>query len=533
MTPMMQQYQLIKANYQDAILFFRLGDFYEMFGPDAEVAAKILEIALTGRDAGAAGRIPMCGIPFHAAEGYIAKLINKGYKVAICEQVEDPKQAKGIVRRDVIRVVSPGTVMEASMLDEKGNNYVAAVKHAPNGYGLAIADISTGQFQVTEVAGDRSMDKLLDELARIKPAEILLAADDPAWVRLKTATGALLTEVSAKIYTPKVAQQTLQNHFGVAALSGFGCAALDLGLVAAGGLLKYLQEHAGGSLSHLNRITPYALNKYMMLDQATRRNLELTRNMREQDKKGSLLGILDCTVTAMGGRLLKQWLEQPLTNREQIINRQDQIEVLYQDFMMRADLREALRQVYDLERLLGRIVYGSANAKDLLMLQNSLQALPVIYALLHHQGPLENTAPLSTLAAEFDQLEDVLDLLQASINPDAPFTLREGRLIKDGYNATIDELRYISTHAKDWVAALESQERERTGIRSLKVGYNKVFGYYIEVTHANVSAVPDDYIRKQTLANAERYITPDLKEYESKILGAEEKLVALEYQVFC
>jgi len=533
LTPMMQQYREIKGRFRDAILFFRLGDFYEMFGPDAELAAKILEIALTGRDAGAAGRIPMCGVPFHAAEGYIAKLIEKGYKVAICEQVEDPRQAKGIVRREVIRVVSPGSLMEANLLDEKKNNYMAAVARFREDYGLAFADISTGEFRVTEVKGEKSWSRLLDELTRLNPAEILLGPDMVEnGKKLAAMLGScLVTELP--LSASRDYQEVLTTHFGTLNLDGFGCENMDLGLSAAGVLLQHLGQESGGSLAHLNKLVPYTLDRFMLLDQATRRNLELTRTLREQGKTGSLLGVLDHTVTAMGGRLLKRWLEQPLVELAEINRRQAQVDVLYQDYLLRSDLRDALKEVYDLERIIGRVVYGSANAKDLLALKHSLQELPVVAGLLERHTPLEIETPLNSLARELDVLGDVLELLEQSINEDAPFTLREGRLIKIGYQPEIDELRYTSSHGKEWVAALEAREKERTGIKSLKVGFNKVFGYYLEVTQSNLANVPEDYIRKQTLANAERYITPELKEYENKILGAEEKLVSLEYQVFC
>ncbi len=533
-TPMMQQYQEIKAKHQDEILFFRLGDFYEMFGSDAETAAKILEIALTGRDAGALGRVPMCGVPFHAAEGYIAKLIEKGYRVAICEQVEDPRQAKGIVRREVIRVVSPGTIMEANMLQEKSNNYMTAVVCARDAYGLAVADISTGEFRITEAKGEKSDAKLLDELVRLGPAEILVNADLPGVIRKKiTLTCSFVSEVPEGLFNYKSALQALNRHFGDFRLAGFGCQGMELGLAAAGGLLAYLQERSGGSLAHLNKLQQYSLDSYMLLDPATRRNLELTRTMREQEKKGSLLGVLDCTRTAMGGRMLKQWIEQPMVELEGIARRQAQVEILYQDSLLRSDLREVLQEIYDLERLLGRIVYGSANARDLLALKLSLLVLPRIEVLLRRKGPIETPSPLEDLAREFDVLTDVAELLENSVNPDAPFGLREGNLIKSGFSQEIDELRYVARHGKEWVVSLEAREKERTGIKSLKVGFNKVFGYYLEVTQANLANVPADFIRKQTLANAERFITPELKEYESRILGAEEKLVALEYEAFC
>lgn len=531
MTPMMQQYEEIKARHRDAILFFRLGDFYEMFGADAEVASRVLEIALTGRDAGAAGRVPMCGVPYHAAEGYIAKLIHQGYKVAICEQTEDPKQAKGIVRREVIRVISPGTVMESSMLDEKKNNYLVAVSNSAKGFGLAVADISTGDFRLSEVAGQGARAKLMDELTRLNPAEVLLPASSQ-FAGIVSSTGVPLTELDEHAFDFNAAVKVLRKHFAPMSLEGFGCQYMELGLQAAGALLAYLQT-SGGSLSHLNKLLPYRLDNFMILDGATRRNLELTKTIREQDKKGSLLGVLDLTLTAMGGRLLKLWLEQPLIDLKEIQLRQSQVDALYQDYMLRSDTREALKQVYDLERLLGRVVFGSANAKDLLALKSSLEVLPEIKTLLQGKSPLDNASSLQVLADKLDLLEDVYKLLSVSINPEAPFSLREGNLIKNGFNPEIDEYRYIASHGKEWVAALESRERERTGIKSLKVGFNKVFGYYLEVTQANLASVPEDYIRKQTLANAERYITPELKEYENKILGAEEKLVNLEYQVFC
>ncbi|HEX3015558.1 MAG TPA: DNA mismatch repair protein MutS [Desulfobacteria bacterium] len=529
---MMQQYREIKKNYPDTILFFRLGDFYEMFGPDAELGAKVLEIALTGRDAGPEGRVPMCGVPYHAVESYLAKLVDKGYKVAICEQVEDPKLAKGIVRREVIRVVSPGTVMEASMLEEKRNNYLLAVTVDQGEYGLALADISTGEFRITEAKGENAQIKLIDEVARLNPAEILASSDINADVvsKLRTIVSNSLTLVPDQEFNFRAAVSVLRDHFGVLDLRGFGCQEMVLAVGAAGGLLSRLLEQSGGSLAHINKLTPYSLSKFMFLDHATRRNLELTRTLREQDKKGSLLGVLDYTQTAMGGRLLKQWLEQPPIELAEIHKRQMKTEALFVDYLLRSDLRDALQDVYDLERIIGRIVYGTANAKDLLALKHSLQQLPVIKTLLERQA-VQNDA-LADLTAQFDSLADICALLEKSIADDAPFTLREGNLIKTGFRDEIDELRYVAKHGKDWVASLETQEREKTGIKSLKVGFNKVFGYYLEVTRANVSSVPPDYIRKQTLANAERYITPELKEYENKILGAEEKLVALEYQVF-
>lgn len=503
-----------------------------MFGPDAELGAKVLEIALTGRDAGPDGRVPMCGVPYHAVESYLAKLVDKGYKVAICEQVEDPKLAKGIVRREVIRVVSPGTVMEASMLEEKRNNYLLAVTVDQGEYGLALADISTGEFRITEAKGENAQIKLIDEVARLNPAEILASSDINADVvsKLRTIVSNSLTLVPDQEFNFRAAVSVLRDHFGVLDLRGFGCQEMVLAVGAAGGLLSRLLEQSGGSLAHINKLTPYSLSKFMFLDHATRRNLELTRTLREQDKKGSLLGVLDYTQTAMGGRLLKQWLEQPPIELAEIHKRQMKTEALFVDYLLRSDLRDALQDVYDLERIIGRIVYGTANAKDLLALKHSLQQLPVIKTLLERQA-VQNDA-LADLTAQFDSLADICALLEKSIADDAPFTLREGNLIKTGFRDEIDELRYIAKHGKDWVASLETQEREKTGIKSLKVGFNKVFGYYLEVTRANVSSVPPDYIRKQTLANAERYITPELKEYENKILGAEEKLVALEYQVF-
>lgn len=532
---MMQQYTEVKGRHQDAILFFRLGDFYEMFGSDAETASRVLEITLTARDAGADGKVPMCGVPFHAAEGYIARLIEKGFKVAICEQVEDPKQAKGIVRRDVVRIISPGTVMESSMLEDKKNNYLVALTKGAEGFGLAVADVSTGEFRLTEAKGTRSQVKILDEIARLNPAEVLLNNELAQELadKLKTISHCFISQLTSGDVSYKQAVSLLCSHFGTLNLAGFGCENLDLGVAAAGGLLQHLQGQGGGSLTHLNKLTPYALDQFMVMDLATRRNLELTMTLRDRGKKGSLLGVLDMTHTAMGGRLLKQWIEQPLVDLAVINRRQSMVEALYQDFLLRADLRDALREVYDLERLLGRIVFGSANAKDLLALLHSLKQLPGIHKLLGTAPDLSGTNPLGELAGQLDPLSDIAALLQQAIASDAPFTLREGNIIKDGFNQEIDELRHIARHGKDWVAALEAKERESTGIKSLKVGFNKVFGYYLEVTQANLANVPKHYIRKQTLANAERYITPELKEYESKILGAEEKLVALEYQIFC
>lgn len=514
-TPMMQQYQAIKAKVPDAILFFRLGDFYEMFGQDAETAAPILEIALTGRDAGEKERIPMCGVPYHAVDNYLGKLVNSGYKVAICEQVEDPKSAKGIVKREIIRIVSPGTLTD-NLLAEQANNFLASIYHR-NEWGLAYLDISTGEFTIFQTS---ELNGLLTEISRIRPAELLLPPD---LFKAKYWKGYYCTLRERRFYqditpvTERFPQQTeLLKEFSVASS-------------AANALWTYLNETLPGTdPSHILEIKNYRQDEWMLLDSWTRRNLELTESMRGRSSKGTLLAVLDQTKTAFGGRLLKRWIEQPLLRKSEISKRLDIIDDLVNDGFLRGDLLKLLTGVYDLERLMGKVSYGNINAKDILSLAHTLNVLPSI----HSSIEISQAHTLKSYLPHLVGLDSIASLLERALNPDAPLTLKEGHLIRDGYSNEIDELRRISTGGKEWLAQLENSERERTGIRSLKIGFNKVFGYYIEVTHANSHLVPSDYLRKQTLANAERFITPELKDFEQKILGAEEKLIEMEYQLF-
>lgn len=530
-TPMILQYLEIKSQYPEAILFFRLGDFYEMFFEDAEKASKELEITLTSRDGGQE-KVPMCGVPFHAANTYIAKLIEKGYNVAICEQVEDPATAKGIVKREVIRVITPGTVFDETMLDEKQNNFLIVVAKDDFGYGLAVTDISTGYFAVTEMRGAKALNQLIDEISRLQPVECLLPDN---LIKNTELTEEILKQVKLSIkpysfqnFDYRKAHKTLTNHFATNSLESFGCSEMTIGIGCAGALISFLTETQKNSLKHINKLSVYTTNAYMLLDPSTRRNLELTRTIRGTTKKGTLLWVLDYTQTAMGGRLLKTYLEQPLTDIRSIQKRLDITEELVNNVFMREDTKKLLAEVYDLERLAGRIAFGTANARDLVALKSSARVLPKIKKLLEKAY----SPGLIELNDSLDPLEDITVLIEAAINDNPPLTIREGSLIKTGYDAEIDRLRKAGSEGKTWIAELEKQEKERTGIKSLKVGFNKVFGYYIEITKSNLDAVPAEYIRKQTLANAERYITPELKECEAQILGAEEKLIQLEYQLF-
>lgn len=532
LTPMMKQYLEIKKEYSDAILFFRLGDFYEMFFEDAITASREMEITLTGREGGREERIPMCGVPYHAADGYIAKLISKGYKVAICEQVEDPKAVKGIVRREVIRVVTPGTILDQSMLEEKQYNFLLGVHREEETWGLAVVDISTGLFMITQFQGASGRTRLLEEIMRLRPSEILLSPklyeDESLTGEVRDISRALVSPYHNWAFEADTAYKTLTTHFGTMSLDGFGCNPYPLGVRAAGAVLDYLKETQKTSLDHLNRLSPYDIADYMILDGATRRNLELTRTIREDSRKGSLLSILDHTVTAMGGRMLKSWIEQPLIDLNRINERLDVVEELTGDIYLRTDLKKNLQEVYDLERLTSRVAYGTANARDLVALRQSLAVAPNIKQLLR----AVKSPGLASVREGIDPLADLSDLINAAIDDTPPFSIREGGFIRPGYNEELDRFRGASREAKEFIAALEAKERERTGIKSLKVGFNKVFGFYIEVTKSNLSSVPDDYIRKQTLANAERYLTPELKEYESLVLGAEEKINNLEYELF-
>ncbi|MCK8827789.1 DNA mismatch repair protein MutS [Natroniella acetigena] len=531
LTPMMQQYYSIKDEYQDAILFFRLGDFYEMFNDDAKVAARELELTLTARNKGKGDKIPMAGVPCHSAESYIAQLIDKGYRVAICEQVEDLSETSGLVKREVVRVITPGTVVNNNMLEDKDNNYLVSVVSGAEGYGFSVVDVSTGEFVVTQLDGVGPQEKVIDELSRINPAEVLLDQGVEKNQQIMEFMAAQIDPIKTKIadsFSYDRAYELLTDHFETISLDGFGCEDLPLAIKAAGAVLNFLIETQKRSLKHLNRLATYSTTDYMVLDANTRRNLELVETMRDKSRKGSLLWVLDQTVTAMGGRTLRRWIEQPLLEVEEINQRLDAVEEIAGNIFLKEELKELLDQVYDIERLIGKVVYGSANARDLIALRNSLAVIPDLKELLAQFS----STKLVLLEDNLDRLEDVTVLISSAIKEEPPTTITEGEIIKHGYDEELDQLLEAMTNGKDWIVSLQEQERERTGISSLKVGHNKVHGYYIEVTKANLDAVPDDYVRKQTLSNSERYITPELKEKESVILGAEEKSKELEYKLF-
>ncbi len=529
LTPMMQQYLRTKEEYKDCILFYRLGDFYEMFFDDAIVASRELEITLTGKNCGLEERAPMCGVPFHAAEGYLNRLVSKGYKVAICEQVEDPKTAKGIVKREVIRVVTPGTNTDIQALDESRNNYIMCIVYIADRYGVSIADVSTGEYFVTEISDSA---RLRDEIFRFMPTEIIcnesfymsgMNLDD-----LKDRLGITIYALDSWYFDDDICKNKLKQHFNTNNLQGIGLEEHDCGMISAGALLIYLYETQKTSLSHLTHINIYATSAYMLLDSATRRNLELCETLREKQKKGSLLWVLDKTKTAMGARTLRKFVEQPLIQKEQIVARLDAVEELRENAISREEIREYLGPIYDLERLITRITYQSANPRDLIAFQSSLSMLPPIHYILKEM----QSQVLQQVYQDLDTLEDLCFLIESAICEEPPIAMKEGGIIRDGFNDDVDTLRKAKTEGKSWLAKLEAEEREKTGIKNLKIKYNKVFGYYLEVTNSYQNMVPDYYIRKQTLSNAERYITPELKELEDTILGAEEKLNALEYELY-
>ncbi len=528
-TPVMRQYLEIKADYQDAVLFFRLGDFYEMFMDDAVLASRVLGITLTSRNKGVENAVPLCGIPYHSSQGYIAKLISAGYKVAICEQVEDPKQSKGIVKREVVRVVTPGLVTDTDTLDPKENNFLLSIVENDNSFGVAHIDITTGGFRVTQLD---SLLQVENELGSLRPREVLLC-DTEQGQRLKQKIAPLLDGVMCNslpewVCDEDYALQQLKTFFGVSGLQSFGCQDLIAAQQAASVVLYYLQQTQKEELRHIRSLQTYHTQNFMILDDSTRRNLELTATLQDGKKRGSLLGVLDRTVTAMGGRTLRHWVHYPLIDPLQINQRQASVAELVDKSLQRIELIEALDGVYDLERLNSKIAMASANAKDIVAMRASLVKMPLIADLL---SPMQSPF-LTDLYGQIDVLPELVTLLEQGIVDDPPFVLRDGGLIKDGYNEELDELRSISRDGKGWIAALEHQERERTGIPTLKVKYNRVFGYFIEVTHRNLDRVPEDYQRKQTLANAERFITPQLKDYEEKVLGAESRIVELEYNLF-
>ena len=530
LSPMMQHYMETKKEYPDCILFYRLGDFYEMFFDDALTVSKELEITLTGKDCGLSERAPMCGVPFHAVDSYLYRLVQKGYKVAIAEQMEDPKQAKGLVKREVIRVVTPGTITSSQVLDETKNNYLMGIVYMDGIYGISTADISTGDFMVTEVDSDR---ELFDEINKFSPSEII--CNNAFYMSgvdmdgLKNRYQVVISSLDSRFFGEESCRRILMEHFKVGALVGLGLEDYATGIIAAGAVMQYIYETQKSTLEHITTVTPYSTGQYMVIDTSTRRNLELVETMREKQKRGTLLWVLDKTKTAMGARLLRACIEQPLIHRDEIIRRQNAVEELNMNYISREEICEYLNPIYDLERLIGRISYKTANPRDLIAFRSSLEMLPYIKRIL---GEF-NSELLAELGRELDPLQDIFRLIGDAIVEEPPITVREGGIIKDGYNQEADKLRHAKTEGKNWLAELEAREKEKTGIKTLKVKFNKVFGYYFEVTNSFKDQVPDYYIRKQTLTNAERFTTDELKQLEDIIMGAEEKLVSLEYDLFC
>ncbi|MCR5666756.1 MAG: DNA mismatch repair protein MutS [Eubacterium sp.] len=527
---MMAQYMKTKEEYKDCILFYRLGDFYEMFFEDAVTVSKELELTLTGKACGLEERAPMCGVPYHAAETYLNRLVSRGYKVAICEQVEDPKLAKGLVKREVIRIVTPGTNLDSSMLDDGRNNFLMCIVYTSDSYGLAIADVSTGEFYTTEVDSSR---KIMDELYKYAPSEII--CNDAFTIsgfdieQIKERLNICLSPLDDWYFNDETATKTVLEHFHVKQLEGLGLLDFPVGTVACGALLKYLEQTQKNDLSQMTCIHPYRIGKFMIIDSFTRRNLELIETMREKQKRGSLFWVLDKTKTAMGARMLRSFIEQPLLELDKIEKRQNAIEELLKDMISREEIREYLTPVYDLERLISRITYQNANPRDLISFKTSLSMLPAIKTIVQEF----HSDLLMEIEQQLDPLEDICALIEASIDDEPKLLIREGGIIKAGYHEEVDRLRLAKDEGKNWLAQLAEKEREKTGIKNLKIKHNKVFGFYLEVTNSYKDLVPDYYMRKQTLTNAERYITPELKEMEETILGAEDRLVSLEYDLFC
>lgn len=529
LTPMMQQYIKTKEEYKDCILFYRLGDFYEMFFEDALIGSKELELTLTGKNCGMEERAPMCGVPFHSVEGYLNKLVSKGYKVAICEQMEEAGASKGIVKREVIRVVTPGTNLNEQSLDESKNNYIMSIVYVSGRFGLSFADVTTGDYFVTEVDSER---KLLDELYKCSPKEVIfneaLLMSGVELEDLKERLGITMYSLGNWYFDDDLCQKELLEHFQAESLEKLGVVDFPCGVIAAGALLRYLTETQKTSLSHMSKLLPYVSANFMIIDSSSRKNLELVETLREKQKRGSLLWVLDKTRTAMGARMLRSYIEQPLIQKEAIEDRLEGIEELCMQVITREELREYLSPIYDLERLIGRISYQTANPRDLIAFKTSLGMLPPIRLLLEDlKSPI-----LKEIWEELDTLEDLYDLIESSIQEEPPISIRDGNIIKDGYQEEVDKFRRAKTEGKHWLADIETREREATGIKNLRIRYNKVFGYYLEVTNSYKELVPEYYIRKQTLSNAERYITPELKELEETILGAEERLTSLEYELF-
>lgn len=526
-TPMMEQYLEIKEEYKDCLLFFRLGDFYELFFDDAIIASKELEIALTKKSCGVEEKAPMCGVPFHSADSYISKLVEKGYRVAVCEQTEDPKKCKNIVKREVIRIVTPGTVLDSNVLDEGKNNYIACV-YEGKGFGFSVCDISTGEFLTTEFSIENE-NKVIDEIAKYNPSEIICNEKLSISQNISAIFDIKLSVYYDWVFVYQDADIRLCNHFKTFNLIGFGIDKEQDCVCAAGALLEYLRDTQKSNLGNISSLKKYSAENFMVLDLSSRKNLELTSNAKDGGKKGSLLWVLDKTKTSMGARLLRRWIEQPLVDKGEIDRRLESVGVFKDNAVEREEIRELLNTIYDIERIMGKITYSTANAKDLISLRNSLIYLPDLHKCLYNF----KADIINEIYDDFDSLSDIYELLFNSINDDAPFTLRDGGIIKDGYSEEIDKLRASKEKGSSWILELEAKERLETGIKNLKIKYNKVFGYYIEVTNSNFSLVPDRYIRKQTLANCERYITPELKEIEDTVLGADEKVVELEYSMFC
>lgn len=530
LTPMMQQYIETKKQYKDCLLFFRLGDFYELFFEDAEIASRELEIALTGRDCGLEERAPMCGVPWHSAHHYIARLINKGYKVAICEQMEDPALAKGIVKREVTRVITPGTVTDPEMLDEKKNNFLMSVYCLNSYFGIAVADITTGEFYATQIVYGNTVKKLFDEIYRYQPSELIVndlflkSFSQDALDTLREKAGIYVTALDDEFFDRNNSVNNVKDFKGYDSIEQD-----ELAMCASGALIGYLKSTQKVDLNHIKEIQKYKIENYMIIDSSSRRNLELTETLRDRKKRGSLLWVLDRTMTAMGGRMLRKWIEQPLLDLDEINRRLDAVEELKDKFMVRSEIRELLKRVYDMERLSSKLVVGNVNARDLLSLKASMEQIPYIMDLMSDL----NSELCLKIRNETDLMRDIYELIDMAIAEDPPITIKEGGIIRSGYSEHVDNYRKALTEGKQWIADLESSEREKTGIKNLKVRFNKVFGYYIEVTKANLSQVPDRYIRKQTLVNCERFITEELKNLEDTILGAEEKVTNLEYELFC
>lgn len=532
-SPMMQHYLDTKKDYKDSILFYRLGDFYEMFFDDAILASRELELTLTGKECGQEERAPMCGVPFHAAENYIARLISKGYKVAICEQMEDPKQAKGIVKREVIRVVTPGTVIESNLLDEKKNNYIMSVYKSGIYFGIAVCDVSTGDFRATQIKETNNFSAALDEISRYSPAEIvvnnLMYDTTEEIAKIRERFQIYISKQEDNKFSNNVEELTSKYNVVDESENKIEINDKTLCICAINGLLTYILETQKTNLDHINKIILYNNTKYMCLDINARRNLELTEKLRDKSKKGTLLWVLDKTSTSMGGRRLRRWINDPLLDIEKINKRLNSVKELKDNPILRGDIADLLKKVYDIERLVGKISYGNANARDLISLKNSVKQLPELKKIMSNT---ESTL-LKELYNELDILEDIYNIIDVAIVEEPPISVKEGGIIKKGYNEEIDKLKMATTDGKNWLIQLEASEREKTGIKGLKVGFNKVFGYYIEVTKSNISLVPDRYIRKQTLTNGERYVTEELKKLENELLGAEEKVINLEYNAFC